>query len=129
MFVIVDNKMKRPVAYCAVEPSRLGHPRVQLPRVLQPGPNQLDAAEFEAATKKSPTWQKWIADGDIEVQSAEKGLVSLDPAAAIACVRQTLNVELLETWASEETRPEVKKAIAKRQRELEKRLDKAEKAA
>jgi hypothetical protein len=133
MQVVVKNNMKRPIAYSAIVSGKeKGQPRVQVARVLFPGSNQVDADEFKDSTKKSATWAKWINDGEVEVTEPGDGvnaIAHLKPSEAIAIVKETLNPDLLESWAAEETRADVKKAIAKQQKELEKKFPKAENAA
>ena len=129
MQVIVRNHMKKPIAYSAAIDPREGQPRVQLARVLSPGSNQVDAKEFEASTKKSPVWAKWIEDGDVTVHGEGKGIADMKPTEAIVVVKDTLSVAQLEAWSAEETRADVKKAIAKQLKELEKKLPKAPEAS
>ena len=53
----------------------------------------------------------------------------MKPTEAIVVVKDTLSVAQLEAWSAEETRADVKKAIAKQLKELEKKLPKAPEAS
>jgi hypothetical protein len=122
--IIVHNNMKRPIAYSALLLGQgIGQPRLTVARQLIPGANQVDAEEFKQATKKSPVWAKWLEDKAVEVREGGS-FADLSEKDAVAVVKDTLNVELLNSWAEDEGRAPVKKAIKNQLRELDKRLPK-----
>lgn len=121
--VLVTNNMPKPVVYTYRQPGTADKAVVTTPRYILPGSNELNAAEFEAATKKSPVWQKWIEDGDIKVEATAEDeggtLAGLDVKKALKLVADTFNRDLLALWIDNEKRPDVKKALRKRDEFLE----------
>jgi hypothetical protein len=121
--VLVTNNMPKPVVYTARQPATADKAVVTIARYVKPGANELDAAEFEAATKDSPVWRKWFEDGDIKVEAKadEEGgaLAQLDSKKAIKLVADTFDRDLIALWQDNEKRPEVKKALRKRDELLE----------
>jgi len=124
--VIVNNKMSRPIGYAEIVSTK---PRVQRPAFLKPGANELDLEKFEAATKNSPVWKKWIEDGDVEVTKGgeESGLAHLSPKDAKALVSDTFDIDLLASWEHNEKRADVAKAIRARSKKLEEEFNKGAK--
>ena len=113
--LLVENSMPRPVGYTVTVPGPIP---VLTTRVLKPGRNEVPADEFELATGKNKVWQEWIGSRLIVVTSkrAEAGLTlsTLSPDEAKRSIADTFDRELIAAWIDNETRPEVKKALRKR---------------
>jgi hypothetical protein len=121
--VLVTNNMPKPVLYSVREASTGEKAVVTKPRLVKPGTNELPAEEFEACTKKSPVWQKWIEDGQIKVEAtaATEGasLGEIASPKAIKLVGETFDRDLIASWLDNEKRPDVRKALRKRDELLE----------
>lgn len=119
MQLLVNNKMTRLIGYSAIIKES---PRVQQPVVLRPGVNEVNAEQFERATKKSLQWAAWIKEGLVEIKQkpadAGEGLGHFSAAEAKKLIEETFDVELLEAWEHEEKRSAVAKAIRDRSKFL-----------
>lgn len=104
--------------------------------VCVPGINKLDdlvwhGTKTHPGLKDNKAFKQYIDDGLIVVErerdgnqteSEKKGeaveLAGLTAPQAVKIVENTLNMELLESWASSETRPKVRRAVEKQLKAL-----------
>lgn len=121
---IAINKTVRPLIVAKCLPSHNNAPNFVSVR-LMPGSNEIDTQTAEAL-EKSATARHWISSNMLEVKapkSEAEGLAGFDSDAAVAFVAECMDMATLERWEETEKRREVKSAVKKRQKELEKVLN------
>jgi hypothetical protein len=77
---------------------------------LLPGINDSIAPSDWEAAKKTPLVKVFVDNGCLEVVDAEK-LAKFTPPAAMALVKETIDMKLIEKWRKTEQRAEVLAAI------------------
>ena len=117
--VLVENKMARPFSFPVVLQD---NPRVQELRVLWPGVDEIDAAEFEKSTKKSKVVATLVKEDKLVIHGKHDGegkaLAGLKPGEARKIIASTFKPKLLALWQANETRTDVVKALIERESQL-----------
>lgn len=121
---IAINKTVRPLVVPKAIPSTANVPQFEAVR-LMPGSNEVDEATVKAM-RESATVQFWVQKNWLELPTAKKeggeGLEGFELEAALTFVNECMDVATLERWSDVEKRKDVKAALKKRLRDLERAL-------
>ncbi len=121
---IVINHTVRPLIITKTLPSKTNVLNYETVRFL-PGSNEADDSTVEAI-ERSATARHWVEKRWLEIPKARssdgEGLEGFEPGAAMTFVAECMDVQTLDRWSDVEKRKDVKAAIKKRQRELDRVL-------
>lgn len=97
---------------CPLSPHGYGAVKADVPGItIMPGANVLSKEQFELLSKDS-IFQHRITTGTYVVDSKSPDAIrSVDSVAAIAIVKETLDIRVLRRWMVEETRKDVREVI------------------
>lgn len=122
---IAINNTVRPLIIPVPLPSRNNVPQHNAVR-LMPGSNEVND-ETVKALNESATARHWVEKRWLELAAPKKtdgeGLAGFEANAAITFVGECMDLATLESWGDTENRKEVKAAIKKRSKELQKVID------
>lgn len=122
---IANNTTNRPLIIPVSLPSNSSVPQHQAVRLL-PGTNEINDATAKAL-QESATARHWVEKHWLQLSTPTKttgdGLEGFEPGAAMTFVAECMDLSTLENWEESEKRKDVKAAIKKRVKELQKALD------
>lgn len=128
---IAVNNTARPLIVAKPQASRNGLTQHIAVR-LMPGSNEVDddtaKVLSDSATARHWVEKKWLTINESKKAGGE-GLDGFEPSAAIVFVQDCMDVATLDRWEETEKRKDVKAAIKKRSRELQRALDHETRAA
>ncbi len=122
---IAINHTVRPLIVAKPLPSKSNIPQYEAVR-LMPGTNEIDEATVDvingSATARHWLEKKWLELPKASKESSGEGLDGFEPSAALEFIAECMDTATLDRWSEVEKRKDVKTAIKKRQRELERAL-------